>query len=277
MVTTSDLKHDVELVKNATVAAGIIALGLFRGELKSWTKQGASPVSEADIKVDEYLGHVLRQARPDYGWLSEESGETGRLTSPRVFVVDPIDGTRAFLNGEDGWAISVAVVEKGMPVVGVIYAPARDELYEAALGGGAKLNGRPIAAGKPAEGPAVIPAPRPVHRELKSLGIDYRRGKLIASLAYRLMQVATGAADAVATGDGGHDWDIAAATLILSECGITLEDVCAGPPIFDREETTHGALAATRSDALRPTLHAALRAAYECPPESRLEPERGHR
>lgn len=277
MVTTSDLRHDAELVKSATVAAGIIALGFFRGEVKSWTKKSASPVSEADIKVDEYLGHVLRQARPDYGWLSEESGEAGRLTSPRVFVVDPIDGTRAFISGEDGWVISVAVVERGTPVVGVIYAPVRDELYEATLGGGAKLNGRPIDAGEPGTDPSVIPAPRSVHRELKALGLDYRHGKLIPSLAYRLMQVASGKVDAVATSDGVHDWDIAAATLILSECGIALEDVCAGPPLFNRDETTHGALAATRSEALRPVLHAALKAAYDCPPESRVEAERERR
>ncbi len=277
MVTTSDLTQDVELVKNATVAAGILALGLFRGEVKSWTKQGASPVSEADIKVDEYLGQVLRQARPDYGWLSEESGEAGRLISPRVFVVDPIDGTRAFIGGEDGWVISVAIVEKGTPVVGVIYAPVRDELYDAVLGGGARLNGRPIEAGEAGPHRAIIPAPRSVHRELSALGLDYRHGKLIPSLAYRLMQVANGEVDAVATSDGVHDWDIAAATLILSECGIALEDVCAGPPLFDRAETTHGALAATRTEALRPALHAALKAAYDCPPESRVEPERERR
>ncbi|HUV31985.1 MAG TPA: inositol monophosphatase [Devosiaceae bacterium] len=271
MVTTSDLEQDVELVKSATVAAGIIATGYFRTDLKTWKKSNASPVSEADIEVDDYLREVLTQARPDYGWLSEESGEQGRLTCPRVFVVDPIDGTRAFLRGDDGWVISVAVVEVGTPAVGVIYAPARDELFEATLGGGARLNGKPLTSTYRANVPAVIPAPTSVHRELKALGLDYERGPAFPSIAYRLMQVATGAMDAVVARRGSHDWDIAAATLILAECGVALEDVCDGPPLFNRPAIVHGALAASRSGDIRPVLHAALKTVYGCPPVDQIE------
>jgi myo-inositol-1(or 4)-monophosphatase len=271
MVTTSDLEQDVDLIKSATVAAGIIATGYFRTDLKTWKKANASPVSEADIEVDDYLREVLTQARPDYGWLSEESGEEGRLTSPRVFVVDPIDGTRAFLRGDDGWVISVAVVEAGAPTVGVIYAPARDELFEATLGGGAHLNGNPLVAPAKSNNPAVIPAPTSVHRELQALGLDYARGPAFPSIAYRLMQLTTGAVDAVVARRGSHDWDIAAATLILSECGVALEDVCDGPPLFNRETVVHGALAASLSGNIRPVLHQALKTVYGCPPVDQIE------
>ncbi|MEX0860454.1 MAG: inositol monophosphatase family protein, partial [Cucumibacter sp.] len=187
MLTTTDQQGDVELLKSAAAAAGIIAEGYFRKAPKSWDKPNASPVSEADIAVDNYLHRILTQSRPDYGWLSEEGGEEGRLTRSRVFVVDPIDGTRTFLRGDDGWVVSVAVVEAGVPLVGVVYAPVRDELYEATLGGGAKRNGEPIWTARDARTPAIIPAPTAVHRDLQALGIYYERGHSIPSLAYSLM------------------------------------------------------------------------------------------
>jgi Archaeal fructose-1,6-bisphosphatase and related enzymes of inositol monophosphatase family len=116
---------DLELLRSTAVAAGIIASSYFRKDVRSWTKENASPVSEADIIVDRFLAANLLQARPDYGWLSEETADNpSRLDCERVFVVDPIDGTRAFLRGEDYWTVSLAVVENGVPVAGVVYAPA---------------------------------------------------------------------------------------------------------------------------------------------------------
>ena len=277
MPDESDLKGDVELMKTAAVAAGIIALGFFRRDPRQWEKANNSPVSEADIEVDDHLRKALVGARPDYGWLSEESGEEGRRTRQRIFVVDPIDGTRAFLRGDEGWVISLAVVEAGAPVAGVIYAPAADELFEARRGGGAMRNGKAI--GVPAsrsDAPAIIPAPASVQRELQAMGVEFDRGRYLPSLAYRLMQVVTGRADAAVARRGAHDWDIAAAALILAECGIHFEDICAGPPDFDRDSTQHGALLAVRSGDLRPVLHKALKAVYGCPSEEREEPAREH-
>lgn len=159
-------EDDLELLRATAVAAGIIASGYFRRDIKSWTKGNASPVSEADIIVDRYLAASLLNARPAYGWLSEETADNpSRLDCDRVFIVDPIDGTRAFLQGEDCWTVCLAVVEKGVPVAGVVYAPARNEMYEASLGGGARLNGEPLVRNRRAGAPPLIPAPGAVHQE----------------------------------------------------------------------------------------------------------------
>jgi len=260
---------DLELLRASAVAAGIIASGYFRREVKSWTKENASPVSEADIVVDRYLAASLLNARPQYGWLSEETADNpSRLECERVFVVDPIDGTRAFLRGEDYWTISLAVVENGVPVAGVVYAPARDELYEASLGGGARLNGQPLQRRRRAGSPPLIPAPGAVHQEMQAAGLHYARGPAYPSLAYRLVQVATGHLDAAVARRGSQDWDIAGAAVILSESGLDFADVCTGFPQFNRRDVRHGALAALGDMSLKPVVHAALIKVYGCPPET---------
>jgi myo-inositol-1(or 4)-monophosphatase len=258
--------EDMELLRSAAVSAGIIAAGFFRREVKSWNKENASPVTEADITVDHYLQAVLLAARPDYGWLSEEGIDSpDRLGRARVFVVDPIDGTRGFIRGDDSWTVSLAVVEAGVPIAGVVYAPVRDELFDAARGAGVRLNGRPLErVGVPGQLP-VIPAPGAVHQDLQSAGLDYKRGPAFASLAYRLVQVATGRLDAAVARRGAQDWDIAGAAMILAEAGLSFEDVCSGRPVFNRSEVRHGALAAYAKDCLRPYLVEALRRVYGCP------------
>src|SRR5690606_11321744 len=118
--------------------------------------------------VGRFLAANLLGARPHYGWLSEETADNpSRLDCERVFVVDPIDGTRAFLRGEEYWTISLAVVENGIPVVGVVYAPALDEMYEAVAGEGARCNGKPLERTRRAGAPPLIPAPGAVHQELQ--------------------------------------------------------------------------------------------------------------
>ncbi len=261
-------EDDLELLRATAVAAGIIAAGYFRRDIKSWNKDNASPVSEADIVVDRYLAASLLNARPNYGWLSEETADNpSRLDCDRVFVVDPIDGTRAFLRGEDCWTICVAVVEKGVPVAGVVYAPARDEMYEACLGGGARLNGIDLTRTRRAGSAPLIPAPGAVHQELQAAGLNYTRGPMYPSLAYRLIQVATGKLDAAVARRGSQDWDIAAAAVILSECGLDFADVCSGFPQFNRRDVRHGALAALSDMSLKPLVHAALITVYGCPAE----------
>jgi myo-inositol-1(or 4)-monophosphatase len=262
-------RDDLELLRTSAVAAGIIASGYFRRELKTWTKENASPVSEADIVVDRYLAATLLAARPDYGWLSEETADNpSRLDRSRVFVVDPIDGTRGFINGEDSWTVSLAVVENGVPIAGVVYAPVRDELYEASQGGGARLNGQPLLRRRRAGAPPLIPAPGAVHQEMQASGLDYERGPAYPSLAYRLVQVATGKLDAAVARRGAQDWDIAGAAVILDECGIGFADVCSGFPRFNKRDVRHGALAALGDMSLQPLVHAALIKVYGCPTEN---------
>jgi myo-inositol-1(or 4)-monophosphatase len=261
--------QDLELLRSAAVTAGIIAAGYFRRDVKTWTKEFGSPVTEADILVDKFLHNSLLAARPDYGWLSEESIDNReRLECRRVFIVDPIDGTRGFIRGEDSWTVSLAVAEDGVPVAGVVYAPVRDEMYDASIGGGARLNGAPLTRRcVPGQGP-VIPAPGAVHQELQAAGLDYVRGPALPSLAYRLVQVATGKLDAAVARRGSQDWDIAGAAIILAEAGIELEDVCVGRPVFNRSEVRHGALAALSDNSLKALVHGALLRVYGCPETS---------
>ena len=264
--------QDLELLRTTAVGAGIIASGYFRRNLKTWTKENASPVSEADIVLDKFLHASLLAARPHYGWLSEESvDDFERLSAGRVFVVDPIDGTRGFIRGDDSWTVSLAVVEAGKPIAGVIFAPARDELYDAHAGGGARFNGKPLVRRPHMGRGPVIPAPGAVHQELQAAGLDYARGPAFPSLAYRLVQVATGRLDAAVARRGAQDWDIAAAAVILEEAGIAFEDVCTGTPRFNRTDVRHGALAALSDMALRPLLHDALRKVYGCPSDAVAE------
>lgn len=267
---------DLDLLRTAAVTAGIIASSYFRRDLKTWTKgENASPVSEADIILDKFLHSALTTARPNYGWLSEESADDPvPIEKTRAFVVDPIDGTRGFIRGEDSWTVSLAVVEHGVPVAGVVYAPARDEMYDAFLGGGARLNGQPIVRHTPPDRHApLIPAPGAVHQELQQAGLDYTRGPFYPSLAYRLVQIATGRLDATVVRRGSQDWDLAGAATILNECGIGFEDACGAAMRFNRADVRHGALAAFAQLSLRDVLCGALVKVYGCP-EPQLDLER---
>ncbi len=135
------LTRDAALLTETVREAGALALSLFRTELKNWTKGASSPVSEADIAVNDLIETRLRSATPDYGWLSEESADDeSRLDKHLVWIVDPIDGTRGYLAGREDWCVSVALVENTTPVLAAVFAPASDEFFFAARGQGAARN-----------------------------------------------------------------------------------------------------------------------------------------
>lgn len=229
---------DLTLLTEAAREAGRIAAAFSGPAAQRWEKPaGAGPVTEADLAVNEMLEDRLRRARPDYGWLSEESEDTAdRLTRDRVFIIDPLDGTRSFVEGSSSWAHSLAVVEDGAPVAAVIYLPARDKLYAARKGGGASLNGTPIrASDKAALEQADILAARP---NLQSL--HWRNGHVPhfsrsyrPSLAYRLALVAQGRFDGMLTLRPSWEWDIAAGDLILREAGAICTDRSGAPLRFN--------------------------------------------
>ncbi len=238
---------DLALLVDAARAAGEIALGYFRRDPKVWIKGVSSPVSEADIAADEALHRILTAARPDYGWLSEESLDTpDRLDRRRVFVVDPIDGTRGFIDGHPDWCVSVAVVEGETPIAAALFAPARDEMFTAAVGAGARLNGAPIAvsgrttlAGGRVAGPA---------RHLKAMaehGMDATERRFTPSLAYRFALVAAGRVDVATARSGAYDWDLAAVDLLVHEAGGTLRDLGGGRLRFNGVEPRHPSLIAS--------------------------------
>lgn len=224
---------DLELIRQAALEAGALARRrLEAGEVEVSYKTGGSPVSNADLEVDALLKSRLTAARPDYGWLSEETqDDESRLTARRTFVVDPIDGTQAFIKGRPWWAVSVAVVEDGAPVAAVLHAPAVAELYEAALGSGARLNGEPIRAGDcvELERCAVLADARTLRRpDWPTPWPDEMRIETRNSVAYRMALVAAGAFDAVVALSSKCDWDIAAADLIVREAGALATDHLGG-------------------------------------------------
>lgn len=248
---------DLTLIEEAARKGGEIARSYFGGEYRRWSKNRGEPVTEADLAIDRLLNDVLLDARPGYGWLSEESDRSPEPRS-RTFIVDPIDGTAAFLKAKPYFSISIAVVEDGEPRAGVVFNPITDECFSASRGAGSRLNGQPVRVSNQDtilncrmlgakdlfehSGWSVSPnTPWPeMHIETRN------------SIAYRMALVAAGAFDAALVLSAKHDWDIAAGDLIVREAGglVTAHDgstfrygnyppiqrsmVCAGPALHAR-------------------------------------------
>jgi len=254
---------DLDLLTEAALRAGKIATQFTGPEAKRWDKPGgAGPVTEADLAVNAMLEDMLPKARPSYGWLSEESEDnTKRLSCERVFIVDPIDGTRSFAEGSRTWAHALAVADKGKVTAAVIYLPQRDLFYSAAKGMGATCNGAPIAISDLAELiEAEVLAARPI------MDARHWRGKAAPafnrsyrpSLAYRMAKVADGRFDAMLTLRPSWEWDIAAGDLILREAGGRCSDRLGAALNFNNPQPLlNGVVAAN------PTLHKALIAALD--------------
>ena len=228
---------DLDLIIRAAEEAGRIALAHWRGTFRHWEKdEGAGPVSEADLAVNDALEQALRAARPDYGWLSEESPEDPRrATAARVFVIDPIDGTRAFIAGEDGFAVAVAVVEGGQPVAGVVHQPARGVTYAAAAGQPATRNGQVIRPRKARlEGAEVLTTKAALDPAFwRGRRVPRIRRSFRPSLAWRLCLVAEGRFDAALSVRHVWEWDIAAGSLIAERAGAIATDRHGQPMRFN--------------------------------------------
>jgi len=218
---------DLELIVEAAREVGEVAVKMREAGLDIATKEGGSPVTNADIHVDQLLKERLGAERPDYGWLSEETADDiARLEQRRLFVVDPIDGTVAYMKGRPWWAVSIAVVEDGKPIAGVVHAPSLNETYAATRSGGATLNGRPIRASDVADiedcamlGDAKMFLHPSWPQAWPSMKIETRN-----SIAYRMCLVASGAFDAAVALSGKNEWDLAAADLICAEAGAIATD-----------------------------------------------------
>jgi len=249
----SGRERDHALLMEAVRAAGPIAMGFFRGAVKSWEKNPDDPVSEADHAVNDCLKARLHDARPDYGWLSEETpDDSDRVERERVWVVDPIDGTKAFLRGEPEFTICVALLEGGRPTLAAVYNPASDEFFEATAGGGARLNGAPIraSAADALEHARLLAGRRMFERagyEGPPAGCSFR---FVNSIGYRLALVAAGRFDSCVSLNGKSDWDIAAADLIVQEAGGKVTTARGLPFTYNGRSTRHGSVVASA-----PALH----------------------
>ena len=239
------MNADLELLREAAAQAGHIAMGYFRRDPKVSWKAGMSPVTEADLHADNYLRETLLAARPDYGWLSEETADNAeRLSRRRTFVVDPIDGTKAFIDGRDLWCVSVAIVEDGQSLAGVLDCPARREVFEAARGQGSFLKGRRLTIGPPHHPPRLSGARTFVAAYGSAANVTPEHLGHVPSLAYRIAMIAAGRLDGTFIKPNSHDWDLAAADLILSEAGGEIRRKDGGKPAYARRETVHGVLTA---------------------------------
>ena len=257
--------------------AGVLARGMFGASLKNWTKGPAeSPVSEADIAVDDLLRTRLTAGNDGIAWLSEESvddparlseafagagwlseeteDDSDRLTRSSVLIVDPIDGTRAYIAGFPDWAVSAALVADGRPVVACLYAPVTEQFFVARANGGATCNGISIAATQGAElNDARIAGPRGLLERLTAMAPPFTAMPRVRSLALRIAQVAHGACDVAFAGGNSHDWDLAAADLLVHEAGGALTSITGATVTYNRPVPRHGMLVAAGRDR-----HAAL-------------------
>ena len=262
--------EDLALLLRAARDGAAQALAVFAaGGGERWEKSPGNPVSAADLAVDAFLKAELCGARPGYGWLSEETADhPDRLAADRVWVVDPIDGTRDFLRGRTGWAVSVALVEHGRPVLAALIAPARGQEFVAVAGGGAALDGAPIAvSGRSAFAGLAMP--------IDPAGLVARfwpeRWDAVAvekpnSLALRIAKVAAAEADAFIEGRTVAEWDVAAAALILTEAGGTMTDRDGHALVFNKSvPEVRGLTAATPmlAEGVRARLNAGLAALAE--------------
>jgi myo-inositol-1(or 4)-monophosphatase len=256
--------EDLALIRDAAREAGDIAMRYFKRKQEVWMKGGTSPVGEADYAVDRFLRETLTAARPHYGWLSEETVDSpARLSASRTFIVDPIDGTRAFIDGQSTWCVSVGIVENGRPLAGVLDCPAKQEVYLAALGSGASRNGTPLKIGAPPARPLVGGPKHLLDTLPEQFAATLKRAGYIPSLAYRLAMVASGELTATFIKANSHDWDLAAADLILGEAGGAVLDRGGQRLTYAGPVSSHEALAAGSGELLEHLVEALARAGAE--------------
>lgn len=248
---------DLALLLRAAQAAGEVALGFTGPTAKAWDKPGQGPVTEADYAVNDVLHDILRGARPDYGWLSEETpDDKARLDCEHVFIIDPIDGTRSFIEGSGTWALSIAIARQGQVSDAVIHLPARERTFAAARGQGATLNGAPIATGDRTElTGASMMAPKPTFQPMHWRNAPPEVTRVFRpSLAYRMALIAQGRFDAMLTVRPSWHWDIAAGSLIATEAGALSTAADGSELVFNTDvPKSPGVLTAN------PALHRAIR------------------
>jgi myo-inositol-1(or 4)-monophosphatase len=257
-----DLEADRRLLRRAVTAAGALALEHFRAGPEHWYKGPGQVVTHADLAIDGLLHDILIGARPEDGWLSEERADDGsRQRRRRVWMVDPIDGTRAFADGEPEFAISIALVVEGEPVLGAVLNPATEEHFEAHRDGGARLNGARLRISDRRElaGARLLSSRTEMKRRDWPKLIPEGQFTTMGSLAYKLALVAAGRFDGLVSLRASHDWDLAAAILLIGEAGGRISEANGAPLVLNKPATRHDGLAAAGTTALHRALVTRLR------------------
>lgn len=252
----SETLEDLALLRDAALSVGPLLRAKFGAEYEIWSKGAAGPVTEVDLAVDRMLREFLTAARPQYGWLSEETADSpDRLGRQSVFVVDPLDGTRAFIKRKPEFCTALSVVRDGRPVAGVVYNPILEELFEAAGGHGARLNGERIgvsAADAIEDCRMIGPEDLFSHKFWPTPWPAMQRSQKNA-IAYRVALVSSGEYDATVSLGYKSEWDIAAAAIILTEAGGRITDPWNNEYLFNKPDPRLPGVVAAG-----PALHALL-------------------
>jgi myo-inositol-1(or 4)-monophosphatase len=246
--TSTDLwQKQHELLCDAVREAGELALQMFNAGVGSWDKTDGTPVSEADLAVDQLLAARLRSVTPDFGWLSEETARDDVTQSKvNVWVVDPIDGTTAFLSGSNHWCVGACLLSQGRPVAAAAFAPAQDRFYDAVLGAGARLNGNTMRVSDKSEldGSRFVAHKSAISQSKWKSPVPHINCAMTTSLILRHCVVATGEYDGAIAFGKKHDWDLAPGDLIVHEAGGCTLDLDGKRFIYNRSSTRQNGLMA---------------------------------
>ena len=261
-ISTLTAAEALAVLVPAVREAGAIGLRFARDGAKTFTKADSSPVTEADLAIDAHLGRVLRAVSPDIGWLSEETADDPeRLSRRQVWIVDPIDGTRGFVAGNGEWVVSAALVADGRPLVGVLFRPTHGDFYTAVRGAGAFLNGERLTIAEGGLGDLIAPAgPKTYVEAVRRVAPKAEQRPRLASLALRLAFLAQNRLDAAFAKANAHDWDLAAADLIVQEAAGRLSGFDGDELVYNRPDPVHPPLvaaSASRHEALARALRQA--------------------
>ena len=249
-MTVTQYREELAVAENAARKAGSVVMELFKGKFDVHEKSKNNPVTTADLEANRIIRENIHKAFPGDGWLSEEDQDNrDRLFRSRIWIVDPIDGTKEFIEGVSEFAISIAFVVEGHPQIAIVHNPAEHRFYRAASGQGAYLNDQPIRIGprEQVDG-ALLLVSRSEPQKRFQVFIDHCGIKRVGSIANRLAKVAAGDGDATITFRNIHEWDICAGVLMVEEAGGTVVDGDGHAMTFNRELPTHrGVIAANAS------------------------------
>ncbi|MDA7947319.1 MAG: 3'(2'),5'-bisphosphate nucleotidase CysQ [Hyphomicrobiaceae bacterium] len=255
-MTENVTNEEFDLLIRAVREAGATALSYYGNNPRSDTKADGTSVSEADHAANDVLEQQLVTDHQAYGWLSEESeDDLSRLRHTKVWMVDPIDGTRAFLKPAPEWTVSAALVVDGAPEIAAVFNPVKDELFHARRGGGTFLNDTPVTVREPVDldGACLAASPGLLRSSRWTRPWPNVKAVWVNSIAYRLALVAAGMCDGTISMSGKNDWDIAAADLLVREAGGRMTDHEGREFTYNRESTRQLSVVAAG-----PALHSAL-------------------